>query len=277
MNVMHRIIFRSNNKRTYEFFSNLDLKIKTNAGLSIIIIGENHIEWDKIRNFINDKTLEITDFQLETHFTKTEMEHADFFAIHPSWHFEYPQPKENFVYEAITYNPENVCKNCGIKLKPINSFEIKKNPKWGKRNIVQLNWIFDEYFVSCNLKNQLEKNSDIKFKSVNNYKTKIILDDIFQINIYEYIDLNMPAGTDFEQCKICKQIKYLPHTRGFFPSPKSSNFTITHSVQSFGSACNSYHAVLINKDIYNLFNRIGVNGISYTPCCANSAIKKQGN
>ena len=70
----------------------------------------------------------------------------------------------------------------------------------------------------------------------------------------------------FKICDLCKRKKYLPHTRGFFPSPLNGNFTIAHSIQYFGDGHKAFRATLVNKDIYQLFKKVGVNGISYIPC-----------
>ncbi|MDR1840261.1 MAG: hypothetical protein LBQ93_11850, partial [Treponema sp.] len=82
------------------------------------------------------------------------------------------------------------------------------------------------------------------------------------------VDLDMPSEAKFKVCELCKQKKYLPHTRGFCPSPKNDNFVIAHSMQYFGDMHKAFHEVLINKDIYKLFIKTGVNGVSFIPCSA---------
>jgi len=236
--------------------------------VTVFDIGENDKEWGNVRNFINLHSADISDFQFETKFTKTELDSANFYAVSPKWHFGYPQPEDDFKYKLITYDPTMICSKCGAKYKQIAPFSIKRCPKWGKRNIVQLNWVFDVYFISGSLKAQLEnESSGLNFRNVNKYKTEEYFDDIFQLDINQTVDLDMSSVTAFKTCDTCKQKKYLPHTRGFFPSPVDGDFTIAHSTQFFGSAYEAHHAVLINKRIYNLFNKIGVNGIYYTPCC----------
>jgi hypothetical protein len=113
----------------------------------------------------------------------------------------------------------------------------------------------------------LESESDkLNFRTVNKYKTKEQLNDIYQLDITQTVDLNMSDVTTFKICGVCEQKKYLPHTRGFFPSPGNDNFTVAHSIQYFGDGHRAFHAVLINKDMYRLFEKAGVNGISFIPC-----------
>jgi len=268
MNIIHHISFNSKKRHIYKYFDKLGIKMEAGT-VSVFNIGENDKEWDNVRNFINFHSTDISDFQVKTEFTKKEVDGADFFAISPKWHFEYPQPEDDFEYELITYDPTMVCSKCGAKFKQIAPFSIKRSPKWGKRNIVQLNWVFDVYFISGSLKAQLENEcNELNFMNVNKYKTKEYFDDIFQLDINQTVDLDMSSVTTYKLCDACKQKKYLPHTRGFFPSPVNGDFTIAYSTQYFGNVYEARHAVLINKKIYNLFNKIGVNGIYYTPCCS---------
>jgi len=265
MNIMHRISFNSKQHDMYNYFEKMGFKINSGI-LSTFDVGENDKRWVDISKVISCHPLDILDVQFETRFTKIEMEKAFFFAISPIWHFEYPQPTDDLAYKAITYDSTKICSKCGVEQKQIASFSIKKNPKWGKRNIVQLNWIFDEYFVSGVLKSQLENECiRFKFRFVNKYLTNDRLDDIFQLDIDRTIDLDMSTETIFARCNVCNQIKYLPHTKGFFPHPKDVDFTIAYSKQYFGRGNNAHHAVLINKNVYVLFKKLGVNGISYIP------------
>jgi hypothetical protein len=268
MNIIHRVIFNTDQHDVFNYFIRMGIKMNYSGIISTFEIGENDRKWDSVLKFINDYPSEqIFDFQYKTQFSEDEINNANFFAIAPNWHFGYPQPENGFGYLKITYNSIMSCNKCGIKPKQIAPFSIKKSPKWGKRNIVQLNWIFDEFFISGNLKLQLEREcSKLNFKVVNKFRTKCQLDDIFQLDITQTVDLDMSTVTKFERCKVCNQIKYLPHTRGFFPYPTDDYFNIAHSIQCFGSGHEARHAVLINKNIYDLFNRIGVIGISYIPC-----------
>jgi hypothetical protein len=86
------------------------------------------------------------------------------------------------------------------------------------------------------------------------------------LDITQAVGLNMPDVLSFKICDLCKRKKYLPHTRGFCPSPKSDDFAIAHSAQYFGDGHSAFREVLINKDIYKLFKKVGVNGISFIPC-----------
>jgi len=144
MNVIHHITFNTNHVRyASDYFEKIGIKIKNPGIISAFDIGENDKRWIDIRKFIDDHSTDITDYQSVTQFTKTEMDNSDFFRLSPKWHNQYPQP-DDFGYEAITYDATRICSKCGIELKQIAPFSIERNPKWGKRNIVQLYWVYDE-------------------------------------------------------------------------------------------------------------------------------------
>ena len=37
--------------------------------------------------------------------------------------------------------------NIVIGAKQVSPFRMKESPNWGRRSILQMNWLFDEYFV----------------------------------------------------------------------------------------------------------------------------------
>jgi hypothetical protein len=132
---------------------------------------------------------------------------------------------------------------------------------------VQLNWIYDEYFISGYLKNILSsKISDIEFFPVIKYPTNEYFGDIFQIKISKYIDLEMANAKDFVICSKCNMKKFLPHTKGFFPKPLENNFKIAKSTQYFGSNRSAFNAVIISKELFCVFDEFRIKGISYIPC-----------
>jgi hypothetical protein len=264
MEIKHHIVF--NDHHIDSLIRGMGIEIK-NGLISTFDISENDYRWPDLQKFINKHPGEIKDLQLGTRFTPIEMKSANYFALSPNWHFEYPQPENDFEYLMTTYNSAERCQKCGIGSFQIKPFYLRNAPKWGKRNIGQVNWVFDEYFISNELKTIFDKEKcDLTCKSVFNYKTNMVFDDIFQLDIIKTIELDMGDVLTYQSCDMCKNIKYFPHTRGFFPKPLQYDFDIAHSKQYFGDGFRAFHAVLINRRIYNLFNEIGVKGISYIPC-----------
>lgn len=266
MNVIHRITFRTDSPAS-KFFEAEGFKI--NSGIiNGYDIGENDSEWPRIQEAIKRFGKDaIGDFQYKTEFSKKEFEGAQYLKLTPQWHFEYPQPSDNFGYQETTYKPCVGCRKCGVGLEQQNPFSIKKAPAWGKRNILQLNWVFGDYFVSGEMRNRLEgKILGVRFMEVLKYPKGAILDDIFQLVVEKRVPLAVSDDLKFEVCDVCDAKKYLPHTRGFFPKPLETDFDIAKSREYFGSGGDARQEMIISKTTYEVLIEAGIKGVDFIPC-----------
>lgn len=264
MNVIHRITFRDG-EPAEKVFAKAGFKIKD--GMNTLDVGENHADWETIKEAI--AKYGIYGFQYRTEFTKKEMEAAQFYALIGEWNFEYPQPSDAFGYKEITYKPGIGCRKCGVGLEQQKPFSIKKGPTWGKRNILQLNWVFGEYFASNELKEKLNgKIPGVRFLEVLKYPKGTVLDDIFQLVVEKEVPLAIPENAKIEACDSCDNKKYLPEllARGFFPLPVETNFSIAKSKQYLGSGGQAYQVTVVSKATYQLLVEVGINGVNFIPC-----------
>lgn len=266
MNIIHRITIRTDGPAT-GLFESLGFRIKAGI-INGYDIGESDSKWphvqEAIKRFGNDV---IGDFQFKTEFTKDEINSASFSILFPKWHFEYPQPSNEFGYKAITYRPGAGCRKCGVGLEQQNPFSIKRAPDWGKRNILQLNWVFGEYFVSKDMKKKIEgKIPDIRFLEVVKYRQGTVVDDIFQMVVERHVLLSIPQDMKSEVCDACHSQKYLPHTRGPFPMPLETDFAIAKSREWFGSGGSARQEVIISRSTRDIFCEAGIVGAGFTPC-----------
>ena len=106
-------------------------------------IDEGHENWPAIRAWVARH--QASDV-IETKFTPDEVATARWLELVPAWQHRYPEPKENFQYRRTTYDDSNYCDACGVGLRQQAPFSIAGEPRWGKNSILQLNWIFDQFF-----------------------------------------------------------------------------------------------------------------------------------
>lgn len=135
----------------------------------------------------------------DTVFSKEELQCAQWLRIRTVWRTGYPQPMDGFKYKTITYNRDNYCEDCGIGLKQVDAFRIKKVPTWGRRHFFSLFWVEDELFVSAIAKKAFEADgiTGVSFTPVKDRTGKKALDDIFQLQILNVLDeglINSPRN-----------------------------------------------------------------------------------
>lgn len=266
MNVMHRISLNSD-KRFVQLLKDCGFPVQ-HGTYSAFEIGENDPRWNTVEALCRKFPSELGDFQYYTDFTKEELETAEYYVMLSEWHFGYPQPEDGFAYEHTTYKADSGCRECGVGLVQAQSFSVRKQPAWRAKSIAQLNWVFDEFFVSSMLKRQLmERNLPIQFMDVLKYPKGTPFDDMFQIVIDRKVDIDSSlligaAST----CPVCGRMKYPGQTRGFFPEPEEKDFLIARTGLFFGSGHAAHNYILISKEMYTIFKELKVKGVSYVPC-----------
>jgi hypothetical protein len=200
-----------------------------------------------------------------TEFTMDEIDAARWLDLVPDWHHGYPQPKEHdFGYRKVTYDLTDACEQCGIGMKQKAPFQMKGEPKWGRRGILQLNWIFDEYFVKPEVWSSVFEPLGIACRPVTD-RRGAELKNVVQILVQEEVAIVTEELTP-ERCDNCGRIKYLPFTRGFFPAPTREPMgAIVKTREYFGSGAAAHKRVLVSQELRRALVGAGVRGASYWP------------
>src|SRR5262249_23183770 len=116
----------------------------------------------------------------------------------PEWHHGYPQPEKDFGFLHMTYDPTSLCR-LGTGAVQMAPFRIKNEPKWGRRGILQLNWIFDEYFVRPEVWHGVFQPLGVRCRPVLLHSTGNEAASIVQLDIDTYIDVGV-EGIRFKSC-----------------------------------------------------------------------------
>lgn len=264
MKIRHRICF---NKKSIssEFLNFLKEKkakfseVKTDLADLVVVYLIEEDEWkDELKQFLQkDEIISIP----ESIYSKAEMEKASWFRIRSKFRWEYPQPEDCSNYIHITYDSTNYCESCGYGSRQKEEFRIKKNPKWGKRNFLMLNWVEDELFIS-NKSKEIIRNADIKgykIYDVINHRTDKPLDDINQIYIEEVLQSGLvneeQSIKEIIKCHKCGSVKYIYTGRGFTYKKdvfEDLNVDIVKSYEMFGDGLMCARLVFISKNLYKL-------------------------
>jgi hypothetical protein len=224
-------------------------------------IDEGHENWGQLRRLFLEWNA--GDF-VKTLFSPEEVANATHLELVPEWHHGYPQPDQGFGFLDVTYDLTGYCIECGVGLKQKAPFRMKREPKWGRRGILQLNWVFDEFFVTPDVWSAIFEPQGIPCRPVMNTRGGE-LNTVVQIVVEEEVGI-LTAGLTPQRCVTCERVKYLPATRGFFPALVSQPARpIAKTRESFGSGASAHKCVLVSQALARAVAESGVRGTSINP------------
>ncbi len=260
MQIVHRISLSS----TPEIRSELATMgvVVGASGFVSFEVDESHDAWLVLKGWIERRrAVDI----VSTRFSKKELAEARWLALVPDWHHGYPQPKENiFGYRDATYDLTDYCQHCGIGLKQKAPFQMKTEPKWGRNGILQLNWVFDEYFVTPEIWATVFRPQGVGCRSVTNPKG-LELKTVVQLVVDEWVSV-ITEGLAAQTCGACGGMKYLPVTRGPFPAlVNEPPAQMVKTKEYFGSGASAHRRILISQSIAGALESEKVRGASAKP------------
>ena len=199
-----------------------------------------------------------------TVFAPEELAAAPWVEVRPEWHHGYPMPDDDFGYLETTYALTEFCRACGAGAVQRAPFRLRGEPKWGRRAILQLNWVLDEFFVRPDLYDAVFKPVGVRARPVLHHKSGAPLATILQLDASaDEVDLLLPSGTG-RACAGCGRFKYLPLGRVvplIREGPSASQ--LCRSRQMFGSGASAHRLVIMSGALYSRFAGSGTRGASF--------------
>ena len=268
MRIVHRFSLRLSPSQRSELEA-LDVRVPKGIILPgggaphvAVDVDEAHPNWPKLRALFQQ--WEAGDF-ISTKFSKKELAEAQRLELVPDWHHGYPQPHEDvFGYREATYELTGFCERCGIGMRQRAPFQMKAEPRWGRNGILQLHWVFDEYFVRPELWTTLFKPRGIACRPVLSMEGAE-LSTVVQLRIEEEAGL-VTEGLAGERCPACGRMRYLPVTRGPFPALTSEpSQAMVKTREYFGSGAAAHQRVLVSQELARALVAAKVRGASLRP------------
>lgn len=233
----------------------------TPSAHEVFLLDEADDRWPAVRDWFVERGK--TPGVAETIFTKTEIEAARWLELQPSWHHGYPQPEEGMAYQSTTYDGR-ACPQCGTGATQRAPFEMRDEPRWGTRGILQLNWVFGEYFTKPEIAAWLRERFGIHAREVLGRRgtplrtvAQIVIDDV----------VSMPAADLIVVvCTGCGVPKIEPIRRG--PMRQLSVAPVGHIARTrewFGSGHSAFHSVVISNELRRAFEAARIRGVTYRP------------
>jgi len=254
-----RIVHRVGINATPEIRSELaTLGVVVGQGLAVFLVDEGHPRWPEIAAWIARRRA--VDFVL-TEFEQAEVDAAPWVALAPSWHQGYPQPEEGYL--EATYDLGRHCRACGIGVVQRAPFRMKGEPRWGRNEVLQLTWVFDEYFVTPALFRRVFEPFGVPAREVLDARGARSLATVVQLVVRDEVDV-ADAGLPFDTCDGCGRAKFLPHVRGPFPRVLADGSTpLVRTRAWFGSGASAHHVVLATAALARTLK--GVRGMTLQP------------
>jgi len=238
------------------------------ARIESLKIPEDDARWPAIQKLI--RAFRLVDIPM-TEFLDTELKAAKYLHMVGTWHNGYPEPSDDFTYKEITFDPSAGCRQCGVGLKQIAPFRLKRAPKWGRRSAFQLYWVFDEVFVRPEVWDATFAPLGIGCSPVVLDRTGEVIQNVVQLNIKEVSDVDVEK-LEFETCSECGSKKFSPKLPGFQPAPLSPIGPIFKSDQYFGSGGQAFRLVMLANDAYRKISARGFHGFEFLACSSGNAV-----
>ncbi len=262
MRIIHRISHNIDNDMQRELDG---FGLKVAVGLATFEVNETDPSWQEIKSWISKyNALDV----VRTEFSKEELSGATMLQMSPSWHHAYPEPSDEMGFLKETYVESSVCKKCGSGKIQQHSFRLKQEPKWGNRQILQLNWVFDEFFVQPEIWRSVFQPFGITCREVLHVRTGKALETIVQLCVEEIATtgLSVDEKSQVEHCDACGVNKYLPIVRGEFPSLRGEfKSSIVKTKEVFGSGTSSWRVVLVSSELFQAIEVAKVKGVAFVP------------
>jgi hypothetical protein len=267
LKIIHNIGLRIDSKDQVAEFCDVGVKLLDGVKLprggriTSFQIQEDDPRWEKVA--LLAKRFRAID-SVSTRFSAAEVKAAESLGMFAKSHHGYPEPSDNNGYLQATFDLADYCSTCGIGLHQTAPFRVKKTSIPKDRSILQLNWIFDEYFVTPRLWSAVFKPFDIGFRPVLDVNGNQI-DSVVQLDIQEIVDLRLD-GKECSACPSCGRKKHRLLLRGPLPEPSDTTAMIFKSSQYFGSGSSAYRLVLVSHVLYERLREAKVKGVAFYPC-----------
>jgi len=243
------------------------LGIDVEQGFVTFEIAESNVSWAELEPMLS--AWQAVDV-VTTKFTAAELKNATYLRLAPSWQHGYPQPDDDFGYLAASYDLTAYCAECGVEKRRVAPLRMKGEPKWGKKHILQLNWIFDEFFVLPDVWESTFKPFGVGCVPVLDHRTGKELQTVVQLDITTTAasTLQVPEDHPCEPCPRCGRRKYLPTSKGAFPTlAETPTDHILKTKEYFGSGASAWKAVIVSSSLFQQITERKLKGVGFIPCC----------
>jgi hypothetical protein len=291
MERIHRI-FENGNQLFKAFLDHAQIKHEYEESIVgktvFLLISEADPNWPQLAEYLANNSGIF--HNVELHFSKKEIRDASWCQLHATSHFGYPQPEDD--WQLSTYDLTSYCHRCGICPVQVCPLRFRSEPKQRHSQFLQLNWVFDEFFVRPEIRVAFEREgiSGIGFRPAVHHKSGQPLETVQQLEVLTIL----PPALKMESvqtvtCKpnnedgpeksyggvlryppdypYCGRVKYARKGESFQWSRSAFAYApdIVKSFEWIGSGGAAFREVFVSKRIVDLAQRSKWRGLGFTP------------
>lgn len=258
-----RRVVLANTSEDRKFLTQLGFNTSESELIIAFDVFEDDLRWPELSAWLTGKGLSSP--ILTTHYSPLEIAAAQWLYVRADWYHGYPEPDMgHFGYRSTTYDPERWCPECNCGKHQRAPFQMKAEPKWGKKGLLMLHWVYDEIFVRPEVYRDIFAPFGVLCRPVLDTK-KRELRSVVQLVVEETVSLKFD-GFPSSTCPVCRQIKYEPVVRGMMPPMKTQPKSQVVRVEQYkGLDGNAVRAVLISQAVATRLLESKVKGFALEP------------
>jgi hypothetical protein len=260
MKIVHHVFLRVESEDQRVAFMEAGVSLK--GAFAGFDVAEDDPRWKSISSLV--KKYEASDSAMQR-YTAAEERAAQFVGmIVPSQH-GYPEPADDGGYLAATFDLADHCKFCGIGRKQKAPFRMLKSPALATA-VLQLNWIYDEFFVSPGVWKAVFEPAGIGCRPAVLNRTGAEIGSVVQLEIPQVVDLKV-EGLAYKECPRCGRKRYCNTIlRQGWPQPTNTDAAIFKSSQYFGDGALAFQLVLVSNLMYGKITAAALKNVRFIPC-----------
>jgi rRNA maturation protein Nop10 len=241
------------------------LGVELLPGPQTFSVSEDMTAWPEVSSIIRENdALDV----VHTRFSKHEVQVAPCVRLGASTHVGFPQPEEDYL--RVVYDLREWCARCGAGARQIAPFRLLAEPKWGRRLVLQLNWVFDEFFTTPSLWREFLHPLGVTCQPVLSHRTSERLESIVQLSISACAEGSLSLlGHPAVVCENCGRRKFLPFVRGCLPCPvpPTDGSGLFRSQEWFGDGASARREVFAVGAVASALKKLRPGGLIVEPTC----------
>jgi len=261
----------------WEILGNLGLNVNYEHPYQNAVLFNDDQKYELLINRLKKKDIHYSEI-FELVFDDDELEKAEFYDMGPAGYWGYPQPMDDFGYVKESYDESVACPICWNGAKQVRPFLIKGKPKFGRNDILAINWEF-EFLITERLKSLIEGEglTGAEFWPLLDYKKRTPIEGFHQLCVKNELP-PMSPNTEFETDDLgsnpkiklpcpCNKIgrNLAVHQMRYKKNDivKAKDFNKTQ--EWIGGTYHTTQWTVVSKRVYRLFKKNNIKRVKFAP------------